>query len=125
MQLASFRSCLVLDAIALRNSMNHILQQLLEDASVWKVFHVHTNHVQWLGSNFHLAVGPPIYDTAMVQQELDGIQPPQAIVHGSLQMLCQQHLGLLLADALPAINAKVLLPLWHVQMACMVRRALR
>ena len=71
----------------------------LEDACVWKVFHVHTHHVHWLASNFHLAVGPPMFDTAMVQQDLDGIHPPQAIDHGCLQMLCQQHLGFRPADA--------------------------
>ena len=61
--------------------MRGLLQPLLGDKRVYKVFHGRFNDLAWLHSNFSIVVNPPIFDTAMWE---DG-QP-------SLQTLCRQHL---------------------------------
>ena len=124
-QLASWRRGLVLDAVALEGMLQDLLQPLLGDERVCKVFHGHFNDLAWLRSNFSIVVNPPIFDTAASAQELDGMwedgQP-------SLQTLCGQYLDYVLdktyqtADwrqrPMPeemlqyaATNAQVLLPL--------------
>ena len=90
-QLASWRRGLVLDALALQaHAMGELLQPLLGDERVCKVFHGHFNDLSWLQSNFDVVVNPPIFDTASNAQELHGMwedgQP-------SLQTLCRQYLN--------------------------------
>ena len=50
-----------------------LLQPLLGDDRVCKVFHGHFNDLAWLHSNFPIVVTPPIFDTAANAQELDGM----------------------------------------------------
>ena len=125
-QLATDRLGLVLDALALQaDVMRAILQPLLGDERVCKVFHGHCNDLCWLASNFDIVVSEPIFDTAVNAQQLCGTweeRPP------SLQWLCRQYLNYELDKTyqtanwrqrpLPAemlkyaaIDAQVLLPL--------------
>ena len=93
-QLASCRRGLVFDALALQgHAMGELLQPLLSDERVCKVFHGHFNDFNdfsWLNSHFGFVVNPPIFFTAANAQELDGMwedgQP-------SFQTLCRQYLG--------------------------------
>ena len=90
-QLATGRLCLVLDALALQaDVMRAILQRLLGDGRVCKVFHGHCNDLNWLASYFGIVLSEPICDTAANAQQLcetweEG--PP------SLQLLCRQYLN--------------------------------
>ena len=88
-QLASWRRGLVLDALALQGMMRDLLQPLLWDDRVYKVFHGHFSDLHWLQSKFSIVVNPPTIDTAVIAQELDNMwedgQP-------SLQTLCRQYL---------------------------------
>ena len=87
-QLASWRRGLVLDALALQaRAMGELLQPLLSDERVCKVFHGHFNDFNdfsWLNSHFGFVVNPPIFFTAANAQELDGMwedgqpSPPMA-----------------------------------------------
>ena len=125
-QLATGRLGLVLDALALQaDVMRAILQPLLGDGRVCKVFHGHCNDLCGLASNFGIVVSEPIFDTAANAQQLCGTWeegPP------SLQLLCRQYLNYEMDNTrqttswcqrpLPAemlqyaaIDAQVLLPL--------------
>ena len=89
-QLASSRRGLVLDALALQHYAGELLQPLLGDEQICKVFHGHFNNVSWLYSKFHVVVTPPIFDTAANTQHPDSQweddwQP-------SLQMICRKYL---------------------------------
>jgi len=89
-QLASARHCVLLDAIALRDYMHELLQPLMMDPDVWKVFHGHVNDVAWLHQNFGVVVTPDqVCDTATYAEALDGAwdggQP-------SLQTTCMTYL---------------------------------
>ena len=87
-QLASCRLGLVFDALALQgHAMGELLQPLLSDERVCKVFHGHFNDFNdfsWLNSHFGFVVNPPIFFTAANAQELDGMwedgqpSPPMA-----------------------------------------------
>ena len=120
-QLASWSRGLVLDALALEGMLQDLLQPLLGDERVCKVFHGHFNGLTWLCSNFSIVVNPPICDTAANGMWEDG--PP------SLQTLCRQYLYYeldkkhqtanwrqrpMLSEMLEyaAIDAQVLLPIW-------------
>ena len=83
-QLASWSRGLVLDALALEGMLQDLLQPLLGDERVCKVFHGHFNGLTWLCSNFSIVVNPPICDTAANGMWEGG--PP------SLQTLCRQYL---------------------------------
>ena len=83
-QLASWRRGLVLDALALEGMLRDLLQPLLGDERVCKVFHSHFNDLAWLRSNFSIVVNPPICDTA-ANGMWEGGSP-------SLQTLCRQYL---------------------------------
>ena len=125
-QLATHRLGLVLDALALQaDVMRAILQPLLGDERVCKVFHGHCNDPCWLASYFGIVVSEPTFDTATIAQQLcetweEG--PP------SLQLVCRRYLSYEMDNTyqtadwrqrpLPAemleyaaIDAQVLLPL--------------
>ena len=100
-QLASWRRGLVLDALALQHYVGELLQPLLSDEQICKVFHGHFN-VSWLHSNFNVEVSPPIFDTSANAQELDIMwedswQP-------SLQMMCRRYLSYELDDTFQTAN---------------------
>ena len=125
-QLTTDRFSLVLDALALQaDVMRAILQPLLGDGRLCKVFHGHCNDLSWLASYFGILVSEPTFDTAAIAQQLCDTweeEPP------SLQLLCRRYLSYemdntyqtrdwrqrpLPADMLEyaAIEAQVLLPL--------------
>ena len=73
-QLASWRRGLVLDALALQAAMGELLQPLLGDERVYKLFHGRFNKLAWLESNFAVVVSLPISDTAATAcEDLDGM----------------------------------------------------
>ena len=133
-QLASCRRGLVFDALALQgHAMGELLQPLLSDERVCKVFHGHFNKLSSLQSNFDVVVNLPISDTAAnAWEDLAGMWK-----HGqpSLQTLCRQYLSYELDKTyqtanwrqrpMPegmlqyaAIDAQVLLPLHTAIGAC-------
>ena len=100
-QLSSWRRGLLLDALELQHYVGELLQPLLSDEQICKVFHGHFN-VSWLYSSFNVEVSPPIFDTSANAQELDsmwedGWQP-------SLQMMCRRYLSYELDDTLQTAN---------------------
>ena len=100
-QLASWRRALLLDALELQHYVGELLQPLLSDEQICKVFHGHFN-VSWLHSNFNVGVSPPIFDTYANAQELDIMwedswQP-------SLQMMCRRYLSYELDDTFQTAN---------------------
>ena len=70
-RLASEARGVVLDALALRLFMKELLQPLLADRQVHKVFCGHVNNMAWLSSNDGIIVNKPIFDTATVAQAID------------------------------------------------------
>ena len=100
-QLSSWRRGLLLDALELQHYVGDLLQPLLSDEQICKVFHGHFN-VSWLYSSFNVEVSPPIFDTSANAQELDsmwedGWQP-------SLQMMCRRYLNYELDDTVQMAN---------------------
>ena len=71
-QLSSWRRGLVLDALELQHYVGELLQPLLSDEQICKVFHGHFN-ASWLYSSFNVEVSPPIFDTSANAQELDSM----------------------------------------------------
>ena len=67
-QLSSWRRGLLLDALELQHYVGELLQPLLSDEQICKVFHGHFN-VSWLYSSFNVEVSPPIFDTSANAQE--------------------------------------------------------
>ena len=129
-QLASARHCVLLDAIALRGKMRDLLQPLMVDRDVWKVFHGHDG-VAALYQNFGVVVPPDqVWDTETMAQGLDYFCDDEA--QYSLQAICKAYLHYHLdtryktadwdqrplSDELldsAAIGAQVLLPLsWEM-----------
>ena len=100
-QLSSWRRGVLLDALELKHYVGDLLQPLLSDEQICKVFHGHFN-VSWLYSSFNVEVSPPIFDTFANAQELDstwedGWQP-------SLQMMCRRYLNYELDDTFQMAN---------------------
>ena len=100
-QLSSWRRGLLLDALELQHYMGDLLQPLLSDKQICKVFHGHFN-VSWLYSSFNVEVSPPLFDTSANAQELDSMweddwQP-------SLQMICRRYLNYELDDTFQMAN---------------------
>ena len=100
-QLSSWRRGLLLDALELQHYVGDLLQPLLSDEQICKVFHRHFN-VSWLYSSFNVEVSPPLFDTSANPQELDSIweddwQP-------SLQMICRRYLNYELDDTFQMAN---------------------
>ena len=100
-QLSSWRRGLLLDALELQHYVGELLQPLLSDEQICKIFHGHFN-VSWLYSIFNVEVSPPIFDTSVNAQELDsmsedGWQP-------SLQMMCRRYLNYELDDTFQTAN---------------------
>ena len=90
-QLASSRRGLVLDALALQAAMGELLQPLLGDEGVYKLFHGRVNKLACLESNFAVVVSLPISDTAATAcEDLDGMRKDGQT---SLQTLCRQYLS--------------------------------
>ena len=88
-QLASWRRALVLDALELQHYVGELLQPLLIDEHICKVFHGHFNVLSGLHSNFAIEVKPPMLDTAANPLEVDGMWADGL---PSLQTLCRQYL---------------------------------
>ena len=91
-QLASWRRGLVLDALALEaHAMGELLQPLLGDEWVSKLFHGCFNKISCLKAAFRVVVNPPIFDTAATAcEDLDGMRKDGQT---SLQTLCRQYLS--------------------------------
>ena len=88
-QLASWRRALLLDALELQHYVGELLQPLLIDEQICKVFHGHFNVLSGLHSNFAIEVKPPMLDTAANPLEVDGMWADGL---PSLQTLCRQYL---------------------------------
>ena len=78
-QLASARHCVLLDATALAHVMHELLQPLMMDPQVWKVFHDHDNVVLRLLHTFEIFMPPDQF------LDLANYAP-------SLQFLCEAYL---------------------------------
>ena len=100
-QLSSWRRGLLLDALELQHYLGDLLQPLLSDKQIWKVFHGHFN-LSCLYSSFNVEVSPPLFDTSANAQELDSIWG-----HGwqpSLRMMCRRYLNYELDDTSQMAN---------------------
>ena len=86
-QLASATRAVVLDALALKDVMRELLQPLLSDIRVSKVFHGHVHLTWWLSSNYGLTVHEPIFDTLTLAQTIDVSW--EYYGQPSLQLLCK------------------------------------
>ena len=100
-QLSSWRRGLLLDALELQHYVGDLLQPLLNDKQICKVFHGNFN-VCCLYSSFNVEVSPPLFDTSANAQELDSMweddwQP-------SLQMICRRYLNYELDDTFQMAN---------------------
>ena len=63
-QLATQERTIVLNAWALNDLMHELLQPLLEDPCVSKVFHGASNHISSLNTSYDIMVKGPIFDLA-------------------------------------------------------------
>ena len=100
-QLSSWRRGLLLDALELQHYVGDLLQPLLSNKQICKVFHGNFN-VSCLYSSFNVEVSPPLFDTSANAQELDSMweddwQP-------SLQMICRRYLNYELDDTFQMAN---------------------
>ena len=100
-QLASWRRALVLDALELQHYVGGLLQPLLTNQQICKVFHGDFN-VSWLHSTFNVGVSPPIFDTYANAQQLDIMWEDSWQL--SLQMMCRRYLSYELDDTFQTAN---------------------
>eukprot|EP00928_Gymnodinium_smaydae_P056488 TRINITY_DN39861_c0_g1_i1.p1 TRINITY_DN39861_c0_g1~~TRINITY_DN39861_c0_g1_i1.p1 ORF type:complete len:1241 (-),score=115.08 TRINITY_DN39861_c0_g1_i1:536-4258(-) len=94
-QISSMYQDVIFDGLRLHSDLEHVLQELLLDATVIKIFHAPKNDLQWLFSNFNLQVRN-LFDTATAAREIllaphrSGLS---ADYSPGLKALCREHLN--------------------------------